>query len=280
MTNKTIIPLTGRVNPNETVNLSVNLTAPGRPGTFRGSWMLRNASGALFGIGLKVDSAFWVQIKSVPSASSSAVYDFAATICAAEWRSAAGKLSCLGPSGPQGYASLSNNPELENRKEDEITLLAHPNSAGNGWISGTYPLITVHDGDRFSARIGCLANSNGCNVRFKLDYLNQNGVLRSLGSWNEVFDGNITTIDLDLSALQGRSVRFVLTVEVRGGNPDRANAFWFVPTIRHSAPPPPNTPTFTPTWTPSLTPSLTLTPTPTLTPTITETPTPTETPAP
>jgi hypothetical protein len=55
--------LTGAVNPGGTVDLSVDLTAPGSEGTYQGYWMLRNGNGVLFGIGGSGDSPFWVRIK-------------------------------------------------------------------------------------------------------------------------------------------------------------------------------------------------------------------------
>jgi hypothetical protein len=43
------VALTGNVNPGDTVDLSVNLTAPGTAGTYTGNWKLRNAAGLSFG---------------------------------------------------------------------------------------------------------------------------------------------------------------------------------------------------------------------------------------
>ena len=40
--------LAGNVNPGETVDISVNLKAPGTAGSYRGYWKLRNAAGVLF----------------------------------------------------------------------------------------------------------------------------------------------------------------------------------------------------------------------------------------
>ena len=40
--------LTGNVNPGQTVDISVNLKGPDSPGSYRGYWKLRNASGVLF----------------------------------------------------------------------------------------------------------------------------------------------------------------------------------------------------------------------------------------
>lgn len=49
--------LAGNVNPGQTLDVSVSLTAPATPGDYRGDWKIRDASGVLFG-------AFYVQIKS------------------------------------------------------------------------------------------------------------------------------------------------------------------------------------------------------------------------
>ncbi|HNT55245.1 MAG TPA: NBR1-Ig-like domain-containing protein [Anaerolineaceae bacterium] len=58
----TAIPLPASVAPGATVDLTVTLTAPATPNTYRGEWMLQNASGVRFGLGDKADKKFWVQI--------------------------------------------------------------------------------------------------------------------------------------------------------------------------------------------------------------------------
>jgi len=42
------IPLSGNVNPGETVDISINLTAPATAGEYTGFWKLRNTSGVAF----------------------------------------------------------------------------------------------------------------------------------------------------------------------------------------------------------------------------------------
>jgi hypothetical protein len=53
----------GTVEPGETVDVSVNLTAPGSTGTYKGYWKLRDNAGVIFGIGPNADVAFWVEIE-------------------------------------------------------------------------------------------------------------------------------------------------------------------------------------------------------------------------
>ena len=108
--------------------------------------------------------------------------------------------------------------------------------------------------------MGCLADSKGCNVNFRLDFKNpSSGNTENLGSWHQVYDGEVTKIDLDLSEHAGKNVRFILTVEVNGGNPGRANAFWFGPGIIQG-PLPQTTPTEIPTDTPVPTETVTVGP--------------------
>ena len=51
------------VAPGQTVDITVGLTAPATAGTYRGYWMFKNTSGALFGIGTYGNNPWWVEIK-------------------------------------------------------------------------------------------------------------------------------------------------------------------------------------------------------------------------
>ena len=53
----------GYVAPGQSVDVAVTLTAPSAPGHYVGYWMLRNASGKLFGSGAVADEAFYVDIR-------------------------------------------------------------------------------------------------------------------------------------------------------------------------------------------------------------------------
>ena len=56
------LPLTSSVAPGETIDVSVELTAPASNGIYRGNWMLSNEKGEQFGIGVNAEKPFWVQI--------------------------------------------------------------------------------------------------------------------------------------------------------------------------------------------------------------------------
>ena len=53
---------TGIVNTGQTVQISVDLTAPITPGTYRGNWQLRDPSDVIFGIENSTSGSFWVEI--------------------------------------------------------------------------------------------------------------------------------------------------------------------------------------------------------------------------
>jgi hypothetical protein len=63
----------GTVAPGATMDVSVDLTAPSSPGTYKGYWKLRNGSGVNFGIGAGGTNPFWVEIKVVPNTTTKTV---------------------------------------------------------------------------------------------------------------------------------------------------------------------------------------------------------------
>jgi hypothetical protein len=54
------------VQPGGTLDVSVNLRSPEEAKSYQGNWMLQNAQGVKFGVGLNGDKPFWVRIKVVP----------------------------------------------------------------------------------------------------------------------------------------------------------------------------------------------------------------------
>lgn len=231
MSDKVNFDLPKTVRPGETVDLSVKMTAPKGNGNYKGNWMLRNEDGDLFGIGSQGDLPFWASIKVI-SADPNSVFDFAANYCLADWESDDGELACPGnPESDRGSVLLLDNPRLENRPENEPTLWTRPNAEKGGWIDGTYPELKVKSGYHFKAWVGCLDETKGCDLTFRLRYRDEDGDVRKLGEWREVYDGQVTVIDLDLSNLAGETVEFILSTEANTKKTDVADGFWFIPRI-------------------------------------------------
>ena len=249
MSSYNVNALPGLVAPGQTIDIQLILSAPVKSGHYRSYWKLVNSAGRNFGIGANADKSFWADIY-VMAVNGNYDFDFAAHICAATWRSSAGNLPCPGDkNSPAGSAILLQDPTLETGKhENEATLWTRPQETSSGWISGAYPSYTVKPGDHFMADIGCLEDSQGCDVTFTLDYQVEGKAVKNLGAWREKYDGTITRVDVDLSALAGKSVHFILGV-TNNGKPNRANAFWLVPSIRNTLPKP--TATLSPTATPN-----------------------------
>jgi hypothetical protein len=204
-------------------------------------------------------------------------YDFAANYCNANWDNNDIALPCPGVEGDdRGYVLKLNAPKMENGStEDEPGLLTHPRKSSNGIISGQYPSFTVQSGDRFRTIVNCRYNAKKCDVTFRLDYKN-NGQVKTLASWHEIYEGRFYSVDLDLGSLAGQTVKFILVVTANGSARED-EAVWLNPHIlRQGAP----TATFTPTFTPTLTPTFTATSTATSTATGTSTSTSTSTPTP
>jgi hypothetical protein len=66
MGSASVVSLRGDVAPGKSVDLSLVLTSPRKPGTYWGYWMLRNDLGDLFGVGESGNSPLWVKIRVEP----------------------------------------------------------------------------------------------------------------------------------------------------------------------------------------------------------------------
>jgi hypothetical protein len=220
------------VSPGQTIDLFIPVNVPAVTGNYSGEWMLRSEDGLLFGTGGGALDPLVVSLK-VTEVRGTYAFDFAVNYCLARWSSGVTSgLPCPGNEDSfNGFISLLDNPRLESTFENELTLWAFPNPVDGGYISGEYPAFFVREGDRFRAWVGCLYESAGCQVTFRLDYRIGDGPITTFSEWKEVYDEQITDINIDLSSLAGQNVEFALTVIGYGERPENNNAFWFVPRI-------------------------------------------------
>jgi hypothetical protein len=236
----------------QTVDISINMTAPSAAGSYRGFWMFKNANGALFGIGPQANKPWWVDIKvSGPTVtpggptvtpggptvtpSANIAYDFATNACAGTWFSGAGQLLCPGTDGDaKGFVLKVSNPKLESGATDTRPgLLTFPQNIQDGYIQGFFPAFRVQSGDRFRSIINCEGGATNCYVSFSLDYQTGTDPIKSIGRpfpFLERYEGKYFPVDVDLSALAGKDVKFILTVRAAGtATGDRA--LWVGPII-------------------------------------------------
>jgi len=239
-----------------TVDVSINLTAPSAAGSYRGYWMFKNASGALFGLGAQGNKPWWVDIKVsgptvtpggptptlAPSATpggptatpvANAAYDFAANACNGTWYSGLGQLPCPGTDGDaKGFVLKLSNPKLETGATDNRpTLLTFPQNTQNGYVQGFYPPFKVQSGDHFRSTIGCESGATNCYVAFRLDYQTGTDPIKTYwGPFLERYEGQVYNVDLDLTPLAGKDVKFILTV-LSAGVATGDRALWVGPYI-------------------------------------------------
>jgi hypothetical protein len=229
------IPLPHDVRPGENIDISVDLITPADPGGYKGFWMLRSQEGENFGLGFTGNDTFSV-ILNVLEKNPELRYDFAFNFCSAIWRSETGRLSCSNTTTEKyGSVRLLKNPTLETRDENQLGLQMHPKEEVHGWIDGTYPYSTIQEKDHFRAAVGCLKGYVHCNVSFYLDYESADGTINHLGRWEEVYDGAITLVDIDLSALKGQNVRFILGMEANTKDVEDAQGIWLAPRIEEKS---------------------------------------------
>ena len=253
----TVVNFPKNVSPGETVDLSVDMTAPSSAGHYRSYWKLRNDKNVIFGIGYYANRAFWAEINVSTTPGTS--FDFTDKAPEATWSSGAGALTFPGTSGDaKGFGLKLDKPKFESGVElGNHGLLMAPQNIYNGYIQAVYRPYRVKSGDRFQARIGCEYNATNCYVAYRLDYRIGNGPVRTYWSFREKYEGLTYNVNLNLNPLAGYDVTFILFVSAYGhASGDRA--LWGNPVITGSGGP---VITVTPTATgPTPTPTSTLPP--------------------
>jgi hypothetical protein len=228
-----VIGLNANVRPGELIDVSANMISPSREDNYVGNWALRDARGLIFGVGPNQNQTFWVRISV--KALNQIIFEFTDDYCDARWyTNATNNLVCPSPNADlsAGYINISQAPKLENgATDDEPALIMLPNQGSGGYIAGRYPSIEIREGYHFRTIVGCQYNAFDCDVTFQLNYIVDGaGEVRTLDSWDQVYDGEFEKIDIDLSPLAGRRVEFLLTV-LNNGESTEDWAQWLYPRI-------------------------------------------------
>jgi hypothetical protein len=249
MTAPASLALPIEVLPGQTVDLTVNMTAPSAAGHYFGYWKFNSALAGRFGIGSTTNKSFWVEI--YVTSPSSTGYDFTANASSATWSSGAGYLSFPGDTGsPNGFGIKQDAPVMESGVyAAQAGLLFSPQNIYNGYVQAAYPAFRVQSGDRFQATIGCEYGYSACYVAYSLYYQIGSGTIRKFWTFRERYEGLTYKANLDLSSLANQDVKFILAVSAYGSaTGDRA--LWVNPIISRVGALPP---TITPSPLPDLT---------------------------
>jgi hypothetical protein len=300
------ISLPNNVAPGETIDISITLTAPENPGTYKGNWSFEDNIGKQFGLGSSGTGQIWVQVKVVATPTNTPTvspeftqtitstaeptqeatreptavvpsntrqveilaYDFVSEICSAQWLISNVQQPCPGSgSEAQKFINLVTLPTLEDGTTlNNPAILIGPDNT-NGSSQGIYPEFLVQDGDHFRAIASCEANSTTCSALFRVSYQDASNAIVDLWAVGEFYDQKYTQIDVDLSALAGQKIKFILDVTPLNTDPTN-HVFWASPGI-YREPLPTATSTITPTVTATITPipTATVLPSPTVSPT-------------
>ena len=123
---------------------------------------------------------------------------------------------------PEGFALIKDKIVIEDGGTSGVILETHPRQENDGYIIGRYPLYKVGTGDYIKGRLGFIKNIGGAcgvgNVIFQINYTlgDDLGTMTTLSSWNETCDGTMRKINIDLSSLKGKEVRFYLIILANG----------------------------------------------------------------
>jgi hypothetical protein len=217
------------------VDFSVPMVAPSTAGNYVGKWMLVTPNGVRFGVGDEGKNPFWVAITVTGSSNTSGeIFSFTGRAGEAKWSTGAGTLTFPGKAGDyaKGYVLVDPTPTREGGgKDNEPGLITVPNNSGSIYIIGIYPDIVVKSGDVFQATIMCEGGATKCSVDMGLNYrIGNNGTMTNLAVWDQSYDGKMDTVKVDLSALAGQTVQFILAVR-QGNSTEQMNALWLHPAI-------------------------------------------------
>jgi len=224
------LPVT--VNPGQTVDITVNMTAPSVAKNYFGFYKFKSAQGGEFGIGSNANKSFWVEINVTASAGTG--FDFTEKAAEAKWTSGNGTnaLTFPGTDGSaNGFALKKDKPKLENGAElAQAGLLFVPNNVNNGDIQAEYKPFKVQTGDQFQATIGCEYGATTCYVAYRLDYKIGSGAVKTFWTFREKYEGLSYNVKLNLNSFAGQDVTFILVTSAYG-SPSGDRAMWVAPII-------------------------------------------------
>jgi hypothetical protein len=220
------------VEPGETMEITLNMVAPSEPGIYTGYWLLMADDGDTFGVGQDAETSFWVQVR-VTDEDEVLIYSLADNTCDAGWESSVEEdIACPSKEDRQdGFVQPLSQVQMEDGDVYRLpAILAYPDYGRSGYMVGRFPTLEIQEGDHFKAEVGCRFGAEQCNVNFTLRVAMAGEGFDSLGAWWEVYDGELTSLDIDLSDYEGEEVDLTLSVIAATDDMDHY-AVWLDPRV-------------------------------------------------
>lgn len=139
------------------------------------------------------------------------------------WISGAGTLAfgCDPGEMEMGEACYLTNYVLEDNRTHDKVLFTYLQWVDEGFIQGHYIGVynvsyRVEAGDCFYAEVGLDKGAYEGNVKFRVMIHLEGGTNKWIGEINDTYDGNLRTIDIELSLYAGEKADFILQVDANG----------------------------------------------------------------
>lgn len=228
-TSKPLVPVGISVAPGQSVQVSVDMVAPGTKGKQSGLWKLKNPKGEVFGVGAGGLKSFWVEINVAEK------FSLIENLCSAEWKNSTEVLPCPGKAGDaKGYLLKDPAPKfISGYTEDEPGILMVPQAATDGLIVGKFPPVLLPAKPKLITLVVCAFNAAKCDAKVLL-------TAQQVGTSDEVTlldvqktaanDTSPVTIDLAAKGLAGKTVVFRMYVKANGAATDD-RIYWVNPSL-------------------------------------------------
>lgn len=223
-----LVPVGISVAPGQSVQVSVDMVAPGTNGKQSGLWKLKNPKGEVFGVGAGGLKSFWVEINVAQK------FSLIENLCSATWKNATEVLPCPGKAGDaKGYALKDPAPKfISGYTEDESGILMVPQAANDGLIVGKFPPVLLPAKPKLITLVVCAFNAAKCDAKVLLTAQVGGGEEQTLLDVQKTAanDTSPVTIDLAAKGLAGKTVVFRMYVKANGAATDD-RIYWVNPSL-------------------------------------------------
>ncbi len=221
------IPLVERVEPEATGIITVPMTAPDAPGTYRSNWQMVDLNGQPFGPDLYVEIKVVPGIVPLDGANLTTLYDFVLNASQARWSAGDAVYTVTNAPidrnlvipAPQGIVVIGPTELRGNVPSPDNVLMTHPHEE-LGFIEGAYTLdIPLQPTDAIVGSLGLpkAAAINDDGVTFELSFKPNGGVEQLLFSKLVKYEESPVAVKQALTNVPpGQTGTF--TLRVKGGS--------------------------------------------------------------